>query len=433
MQAATQVALHPSLACQAAVGVVRRLREANHSAYLVGGCVRDLLLGLDPKDYDIATQARPQQVKRLFRQVIEVGVAFGVVRVRAQDSEGGWHEVEVATFRADGEYLDGRRPGSVRFTDAREDVLRRDFTINGLLLDPLSGATHGVVVDWVGGLADLQAGRLRAIGDPRQRFAEDALRLLRAPRFAARFGLQVDPATADAIAELAATLRKVAVERITAELAAMLTADSAPQALELLSNLGLAAVLWPGLCAVDSGLQAPQRRARLLLADAAGSRRPGLDLALAVASLGADVAGWLHTAELEQSFRLSRADRSAIAGLETLLSSCLALQDPRGGPWRAAEARWLRHERAADALALLEVTDGNPRWRQWRTCLGAAQPQWLHPAPLVDGDQLKAAGFSPGPQFKEALLAAEDAALEGGGRQQAWSAALAVLSRRVQG
>jgi poly(A) polymerase len=294
MDAVAHVELPVSSACVAAVEVVRRLRDHGHSAYLVGGCVRDVVLGLAPKDYDVATDARPQQVKQLFRHVVEVGVAFGVVRVRHRVSEGEVHEIEVATFRADGTYLDGRRPSDVRFTDAREDVLRRDFTLNGLLLDPLDGPSRGLVVDWVGGLADLRAGVLRAIGEPQQRFGEDALRLLRAVRFAARFAMAIDPATQLAVRQLAATLQRVSVERISAEVLAMLTAPTAAQALAWLHDLGLAAVLWPQLLARDPQLRGAARRLAALHRDVStpltvfqDALQPagGVDVALGLAGL----------------------------------------------------------------------------------------------------------------------------------------------------
>src|SRR5919199_235347 len=173
-----------------ALAVLRRLRDAGHVAYFAGGCVRDLLLGLEPKDYDVATDAPPQRVRELFGNTQAVGQAFGVILVRHRRSQ-----VEVATFRSDGAYLDGRRPSEVRFTTAEEDAQRRDFTINGLFSDP----TEGRIIDYVGGQEDLKNKLLRAIGDPDRRFEEDHLRLLRAVRFAARFGLDIEPHTSDAI------------------------------------------------------------------------------------------------------------------------------------------------------------------------------------------------------------------------------------------
>jgi len=180
------------LAYAAALGVLERLRERGHSAYLVGGCVRDLLLGASPKDYDIATSARPEEVMSLFAETVAVGAQFGVVLVMARPRGDDPVQVEVATYRSDIGYSDGRHPDAVRYSDsAREDVQRRDFTINGLLLDP----GNNQVLDYVGGRSDLERGVIRTIGDPVRRFAEDRLRMMRAVRFAARFGYQIDPQT----------------------------------------------------------------------------------------------------------------------------------------------------------------------------------------------------------------------------------------------
>ena len=190
--------------------VVERLRQAGHQALFAGGCVRDLLLGREPTDYDVATSALPDQVRGLFRRSLAVGASFGVIVVQGSPETG---DIEVATFRSDGEYLDGRRPASVRFSDAREDAQRRDFTINGMFFDPLEGE----VIDYVGGRNDLLAGHLRAIGNPTERFAEDKLRLLRAVRFAARFGLEIDPGTLAAVQQMAPQIHVVSVERIAQE------------------------------------------------------------------------------------------------------------------------------------------------------------------------------------------------------------------------
>src|SRR3954468_7002797 len=171
-----------------ATDVVRRLEEAGHQALWAGGCVRDELLGLVPADYDVATDARPEQVRRLFRRTIAIGLSFGVVEVLGPRTDAGTLKVQVATFRADGAYSDGRHPDAVTFASAREDALRRDFTINGMFLDPVAGQ----LLDFVGGQEDLQAKVLRAIGEPLERFREDKLRLLRAVRIATRFDLRVE-------------------------------------------------------------------------------------------------------------------------------------------------------------------------------------------------------------------------------------------------
>ena len=204
----------------AAVEIVRVLRGAGCEAYFAGGCVRDLLLGVEPKDFDVATSATPDVVMASFKKTFAVGAHFGVVLVCTPDGVGGRLLLEVATFRGnDGAYSDGRRPDVVRFsTDAREDVLRRDFTINGMLLDPVAyeerGDAGAAVLDFVGGREDLKAGVVRAIGEPGVRFAEDKLRMLRGVRFAARLGFSIEPRTMAAIRSSAAEIGQVSCERI---------------------------------------------------------------------------------------------------------------------------------------------------------------------------------------------------------------------------
>src|SRR2546421_7584616 len=200
-----------------AIDVVRRLQEAGHQALWAGGCVRDELLGLVPKDYDVATSARPDEVRRLFRRTVAVGASFGVVNVLGPRDADAPLQVEVATFRSDVGYSDGRRPDQVVFSSDREDALRRDFTINGMFFDPLAGK----LIDYVGGQADLKARVLRAIGDPAVRFTEDKLRLLRAVRFATRFDLTLDAATANAVRAMAPEITVVSAERIAKELRAL--------------------------------------------------------------------------------------------------------------------------------------------------------------------------------------------------------------------
>lgn len=197
---------------ETAVGIVRRLQQAGYEAYLVGGCVRDMLLGREPKDYDIATSARPEEVGRLFPRHIEVGKQFGVLMVL----EGGY-QFQVATFRSESGYLDGRHPSNVQYSDARADAIRRDFTVNGIFYDPET-KQH---LDWVGGTADLQARVIRTIGDPDERFAEDHLRMLRAIRFAVQLGFRIDGATFDAVRRNAERIRDVSAERIREELERM--------------------------------------------------------------------------------------------------------------------------------------------------------------------------------------------------------------------
>lgn len=227
-----------------AIWVLRRLREADHKALLAGGCVRDMLLKQRSIDYDIATDATPQQVRKLFKRVLLIGAKFGVAMVIHKG-----RKVEVTTFRSDLSYSDGRRPDGVRFATPREDAQRRDFTINGMFYDPVTEE----VIDYVGGQADLAGGVVRTIGSPRDRFAEDYLRMIRAVRFAVRFGFRVDPATAAAVKEHALKVTAISGERIFDELTKMLSLASAAESLRLLEKLGLAREILPEMFA-DKGL-----------------------------------------------------------------------------------------------------------------------------------------------------------------------------------
>jgi poly(A) polymerase len=225
-----------------ATEVVRQLRQAGHQALWAGGCVRDLILGQIPTDYDVATDATPEEVMRIFRyRTVPVGVSFGVVRVRSQHGQA--EEVEVATFRSDGAYVDGRRPESVVFSSPQLDAERRDFTINGMFLDPFSSE----VIDYVGGRADLDRRVLRAIGDPEARFREDKLRLIRAVRFAARFAMTIDRATDAALRAMARQIRAVSAERIAQELRRMLVHESRARAIDLALETGIVATVLPPL------------------------------------------------------------------------------------------------------------------------------------------------------------------------------------------
>src|SRR6266478_5284826 len=249
---------------QHAAEIVSTLHKQGHQAYLAGGCVRDLLLSREPADYDVATDATPQQVMQIFPQTYAVGEQFGVVLVPDSDGATGAlarpgernnATVEVATFRSDVGYSDGRHPDEVRFTqDPREDVQRRDFTINGMMLDPATNE----VLDFVGGRDDLKAGIIRAIGDPERRFTEDKLRMLRAVRFAARFNYKIDPATMAAIQELAPKIHQVSCERVREELTKMLTEGQARKAFELLDTTKLLTEVLPEIAAMKGVQQPPQ-------------------------------------------------------------------------------------------------------------------------------------------------------------------------------
>lgn len=232
-----------------ALRILRRLHAAGHAAFWVGGCVRDQMLGKEPQDYDIATSARPPEVEALFPHTVPVGRQFGVVVV----IEGG-HNLQVATFRTESDYRDGRRPEHVEFADARADAVRRDFTVNGLFFDPTTQELH----DWVGGRADLTLRVIRAIGDPRERFAEDHLRMLRAVRFAAQLGFTIDPATLAAVRENAATIRTVSAERIRDELLKLLRPPHAARGLQLLRDSDLLAEILPEIAATEACEQSPE-------------------------------------------------------------------------------------------------------------------------------------------------------------------------------
>ncbi|MHC4235073.1 MAG: CCA tRNA nucleotidyltransferase, partial [Planctomycetota bacterium] len=215
---------------EAAQAIVARLRGSGHTALFAGGCVRDLAMNREPKDYDVVTDALPEHVARLFRRTEKVGAKFGVVIVRL-----GGQMVEVATFRTDGDYADGRHPANVRFCDPGQDARRRDFTINGMFYDPAEQR----IIDHVGGQEDLRCGLIRAIGDPAQRFAEDHLRMLRAVRFAARLSFEIDPATADAIRAAADRIRIISAERVRAELSMILADPTRHRGWELIHQTHL--------------------------------------------------------------------------------------------------------------------------------------------------------------------------------------------------
>jgi poly(A) polymerase len=233
----------------AALDIVRRLGRAGFEAYWVGGCVRDVLLGREPGDYDVATSAKPAEIEKLFPRTIPVGKQFGVVLVV---EEG--HEFEVATFRAESDYQDGRHPGRVQFASAQADALRRDFTINGLFYDPVLRQTY----DWVGGQADLQAKCIRTIGSPEERFSEDHLRLLRAVRFATQLGFDIEPETFAALQRNVAKIAKVSAERIREELMKLLRPPNAARGLEMLRASGLLEVLLPEIQATVTCEQSPE-------------------------------------------------------------------------------------------------------------------------------------------------------------------------------
>jgi poly(A) polymerase len=411
-----------------ALAVVRTLRDGGHVAYFAGGCVRDLLLGIEPKDYDVATDAVPQRVRSLFRSTQAVGQAFGVILVRL-----GRSVVEVATFRSDGAYLDGRRPAEVRFTTAEEDARRRDFTINGLFLDPVADQ----VIDYVGGKADLAARLLRAIGEPEARFAEDHLRLLRAARFAARFGLSIDPRTREAIVHHAPQLARISPERIGDEVRNILTPATRATGWRLLRELGLASLLYRFLPSKPS----TEAASPSVLDELQDPKRISLGLALSATTL--DVLSWSNSTDpdkraaltrprvhgyvraLRQSLRISNDESDDLTG--TLEGIAILLGD--SPPTIAALKRFLARPSTALTRRLIDAIAAQGTWpnriAELREVLADLEQTDFAPAPLLTGDDLTATGWTPGPLFKRILEAVYDAQLEAQVHTKAQALALA--------
>ena len=426
-----------------ATSIVQTLRERGFQAYLVGGCVRDLLLDREPKDYDVATDATPRDVMQIFPETYAVGAQFGVVLIPVPERESKdvhiqapakSKAVEVATFRSDIGYSDGRHPDDVRFSKSPEqDVARRDFTINGMLLDPLSGE----VLDFVGGRNDLKAGIIRTIGDPQRRFEEDKLRMLRAVRFAARFGYQIDAATFAAIEELAEQIRVVSRERVRDELTHMLTEGHARQAFLQLDESGLLRQVLPEISAMKGVEQPAEFHPEgdvfvhtLLLLDHLPNPCP---MTLAWGAL-------LHDVGKPPTFRVAeriRFDGHVEVGVKMAEEICtrlrfsndeteqiLALVDNHmrfGHVARMKEStlkKFLRMPRFDEHLALhradcLASHRNLATYDFIRKKREEIPPEKMRPLPLVTGDDLIAAGHVPGPKFREILDAVEDAQLEG--------------------
>lgn len=385
---------------EAAVAIARRLRDAGHEAYLAGGCVRDELLGLVPEDYDVATDATPERVASLFRTAALVGAHFGVMIVRDRGVV-----TEVATFRTEGPYSDHRRPDHVEFADARTDAQRRDFTINALFLDPLAPpdaeGVRGRVIDFVGGVADLRARVLRAVGDPDSRLSEDHLRALRAVRLAARLGFAIEPKTAAAITRHAAALKGVSRERIGDEIRRMMAHPSRAAAADLLSQLTLEH-------AVLGARTAPSRSLLCHLPPEAA-----YPLALAAWALDREHHPDPDTTAREFRRRLCLSN-DEYRHLRDLLSLLGTLEHDWPNMTHAQRKRTAASRLFAHALLLLGLLDpataGQRRAEVERL---ASEPGGLAPDPLLTGDDLVAAGYKPGPSFGRILEGVYDAQLEG--------------------
>ena len=433
---------------EAAVNVIKALRAAGYEAYLAGGCVRDLLLGREPEDYDVATSATPDVVLQMFPRTFAVGAHFGVVLVASElggsCNEGTVEErcvTEVATFRSDGVYSDGRHPDEVRYTKtAAEDVQRRDFTINGLLLDPLrdGGNLRSEVIDYVGGLDDLDAGIIRAIGRAEKRFEEDQLRLLRAVRFAARFEFEIEPATLAAMRKLAARIHAVSRERIREELTKMLTEGHARRAFELLDETDLLVQVLPEISRMKGVAQPPQYHPEgdvwihtLMLLEQLDS---GCPMTLGWGALLHDVGkpptfreapdrirfdghvevGVAIGADICRRFRFSNDEANHILGL---IENHMRFAD---APRMKASTlkRFFRLNNFPEHLALhrmdcLAAHRNLEIWNFVRERYESTPVEAFRPAPLISGRELIEAGYTPGPTFKEILHAVEEAQLEG--------------------
>lgn len=409
--------------------VASSLRGAGHSVFLVGGCVRDRLLSLPVHDLDLATSAPPELIARLFPDAQHVGAHFGVFLLRR-----GAHELQLATFRSDNSYLDGRRPSSVTFeSDPRADVLRRDFTINALLEDPFTGE----ITDYVNGLADLRARLIRAIGAPRARFAEDHLRLLRAVRFAARLAFDIHPDTFDAIRALAPSIHAIAPERVRDELSRILTEGHPRRGFELLDASGLLAEILPEVARMKGVRQPPEFHPEgdvfvhtLGLLDHLPPQPP---LELALAALLHDV-GKPVTQTFEDRIRFSGHDR---AGAE-IARAILARLRYSNSTIDAVVALTAQHMRFNDApkmtastfkkfvrqpifdtllelhrLDLLSSQRPLLSYHTIRERRDSIPPEHLRPAPLLTGDDLIALGLRPGPAFRKILHDLEEAQLDG--------------------
>ena len=435
---------------EAALDVIARLRAAGHEAYLAGGCVRDLLLGREPSDYDVATGATPDIVLAMFQRTFAVGAHFGVVLVASGDEEG-YITTEVATFRSDGAYSDGRHPDAVRYTmSAEEDVRRRDFTINGLLLDPFGvgclpsdllddrAAVREGVVDYVGGLANLEAGIVRAIGNPAERFEEDRLRMLRAVRFAARFGFELEAETAAAMHSLAPRISAVSRERVRDELTKMLTEGRARRAFELLDETGLLVEVLPEIARMKGVEQPaqyhPEGDVWVHTLGLLAQLEEGCSPTLAWGALLHDVGkpptfrrapdrirfdghvevGVAMAAEILGRFRFSNEETRQVLAL---VNNHMRFADTEHMKASTLK-RFFRLEKFNEHLALHRMDclagSGNlDHWQFTRERWLAMPEETVRPTPLITGRELIAAGYAPGPQFKQMLRAVEDAQLEG--------------------
>ena len=411
-----------------AIAIVERLRDEGYESYLAGGCVRDMLLGRAPQDYDITTNATPADIVKIFPKTIPVGAQFGVVLVVVEGQP-----FEVASFRHDGPYLDGRRPTHVRYGSLEEDILRRDFTINGMIYDPISDQ----VIDRIGGRKDLEGKLVRAIGDPRSRFEEDRLRMVRAVRFAASLGFTIESETLEAIRELAPTIKQISWERSGEEITRILTEGGAKTGFELLDRTGLLKVLLPEVDAMKGVEQSPDYHPEgdvfthtMLTLSHLGAPTETLaygcllhDVAKPVCIrrdeqrltfYGHTEKGAEMAEEVLKRLKRSRATWERVAYL--VRNHLRHIQAPQMK--LSTLKRFLGEEGVDELLELtrIDALSANGDLTHYQFCkskLAELKKEEIHPEPLLRGRDLIAMGFSPGPRFHEILKRIEDAQLGG--------------------
>jgi poly(A) polymerase len=411
---------------ESAIFIVQRLRQEGYEAYLAGGCVRDMLLGKTPQDYDITTSARPAQIQKIFAETIPVGAQFGVMLVLIDGQP-----FEVASFRFDGPYLDGRHPSQVRYGSLEEDIQRRDFTINGMIYDPSADR----VIDLVDGQRDLDRRCVRAIGTPIDRFAEDRLRMIRAVRFAAGLKFEIDPPTFAAIEQLAATITQISWERIGDEMTRILTEGGARRGFELLDQCGLLAVLLPEVVAMKGTAQSPDYHPEgdvfahtLLLLSHLQSPSETLaygcllhDIAkpVCIRQEANRITFYGHTeqgaAMAEVILKRLKRGRAVWERVAYLVRNHLRhVQAPQMR--LSTLKRFLREDGIDELLELVRIDalSSNGDLQYYRFCkerLAELKDDEIRPAPLVRGTDLIQLGFKPGPLFAEILRQVEDAQL----------------------
>ena len=381
-----------------AIAVIRILRQHGHQAYLAGGCVRDILLGIEPKDFDVATDAKPDEIGGYFRKTAAVGAAFGVMLVRDFGEM-----IEVATFRSDGAYSDSRRPDSVEFSSPQEDAQRRDFTINALFMDPLSDDEEHTMIDYVDGVSDIRDRVLRAVGTPADRLREDHLRALRGVRFAAKYELEIEQQTLRAIKEHARELSGVSIERIGEELRKMLLHPTRVRSCILIDELGLAGAIFGDDAQFDPHVM-----------DSLPAEAP-YALVLAALAIGRGSVAGGHAEAICTGYRkaldLSNSDRDLMRAILGCLAECELHWSAMG---EASRKRLASKPAAGLALIILDSMDPD-----LATSIHSeierlsARFGGLSPVPYLNGADLIELGITPGPVFKAILDEVYDEQLEG--------------------